>query len=227
MSIGLNEIDLPPTTGNLVLATSNTQWDSVAMSGDAKITGGGALTVQPNVITNSKLSGMTQGTLKYGNSSNQASDLAIGTAGQVLLATGTDTKWTTLSGGISVNGSGVVTVTVTPTPITVTAKTTNYTVLNSDLNTLFTNTGAAGVVTFSLPTTAVVGTRIGFAVTAAQTVNITAPSNGILTNNAALSAVGTTLSWSGTSSLYSSVELTALTTATWLITQRVGAWTLT
>lgn len=59
----------------------------------------------------------------------------------------------------------------------VVAKTANYTVVSTDAGTLFTNTGAAGAVTFTLPTasTLLAGWWIEVHVTADQTVTITTP----------------------------------------------------
>ena len=179
MSVGLNGIDLLPQTGNLVLASSNTQWSSVSMSGDTKITGGGVTAIQPGVVSNAKLNSMQRGTLKYGNSSNAASDLTLGAAGAVLLSDGTDAKWTPISGGATLSATGVLTLTQTVSP-----KTVNYTVTTADTSTLFTNTGATGAVDFKLPIVGIVGSSYQFAVVAAQTVTITSQTaSGILTNN--------------------------------------------
>ncbi len=52
----------------------------------------------------------------------------------------------------------------------VVAKTANYTVTNADADTLFTNRGAAGAVTFTLPANARKGLRFGFFVVADQNV---------------------------------------------------------
>lgn len=52
----------------------------------------------------------------------------------------------------------------------VVAKTANYTVTTADADTLFTNRGAAGSVTFTLPATASKGLRFGFFVVADQNV---------------------------------------------------------
>tara|TARA_R100001086_G_C11847533_1_gene260534 strand:+ start:4036 stop:4854 length:819 start_codon:yes stop_codon:yes gene_type:complete len=54
------------------------------------------------------------------------------------------------------------------------AKTGDYTVLEADHDVLFSNTGAAGAVNFTLPATAKEGLRYGFYVTADQDVTVTA-----------------------------------------------------
>ena len=56
----------------------------------------------------------------------------------------------------------------------VSAKTADYTVLEGDHDTMYTNTGASGAVNFTLPATAEKGLRYGFYVTADQNVTVTA-----------------------------------------------------
>lgn len=72
------------------------------------------------------------------------------------------------------------------------AKTANYTVLPKDNGTLFTNTGASGAVTFTLPAVAA-KLVYEFYVVADQTVTITATSNVIVTTN---NAAGTSVAFS-------------------------------
>lgn len=71
-----------------------------------------------------------------------------------------------------------------PSPAPV-AKAANYTVLTTDTGKTFTNTGASGAVTFTLPAAAR-GLRYRFYVTAGQNVTVTAPAGTMVTfNNAA------------------------------------------
>lgn len=71
------------------------------------------------------------------------------------------------------------------------AKTANYTVVANDAGTLFTNTGAAGAVTFTLPALAVNAGPFGFLVAADQNVTVaSAAANQIIAfNNAAASSL--------------------------------------
>jgi hypothetical protein len=72
----------------------------------------------------------------------------------------------------------------------VVAKTANYTLVEADNNTLFTNTGATGAVTFTLPTPRL-GFRCGFFVAADQNVTVTGtPANSLVVlNNASATNV--------------------------------------
>ena len=73
----------------------------------------------------------------------------------------------------------------------VVAKTADYTVLEADNNTLFTNRGAGGAVVFTLPATAKKGLRYGFFVAADQSVTVTAGTAGtaVAFNDAAANSV--------------------------------------
>lgn len=49
-----------------------------------------------NAVTNAKLAGMTRGTVKVGDASGAASDLAIGSSGKYLKSDGTDVSWASM-----------------------------------------------------------------------------------------------------------------------------------
>lgn len=53
--------------------------------------------IADNAATNAKLAGMTRGTIKVGNSSGAASDLALGTSGYYLKSDGTDAVWASMT----------------------------------------------------------------------------------------------------------------------------------
>jgi hypothetical protein len=107
------------------------------------------------------------------------------------------------------------------------AKTANYTVLVTDSNTSFRNTGAAGAVALSLPTP-VEGTIFRAYVTAAQTFGFTATSSATIRDGATVSAANGTIT-SNTVGDY--VELEAISTTAWMVVRKGGAsggtWTTT
>lgn len=75
-------------------------------------------------------------------------------------------------------------------PRDIVAKTADYTVVAGDIDKMFTTTGAAGAVIFTLPTTIVKGFRCRFINTVNQTMTVTAPSGLLVTfNNAAATSV--------------------------------------
>lgn len=93
-----------------------------------------------------------------------------------------------------------------------TAKTASYTVLSTDAGTLFTNTGAAGAVTFTLPALAAANVGIGwyFMATAAQNLIITAPANKFIMDG---NATATTATYSTASHIIGAFCLVSLNAA--------------
>lgn len=105
------------------------------------------------------------------------------------------------------------------------AKTGNYTVLAADSGYLFTNTGAAGAVIFTLPTTIAAGFRARFQVTADQNVTVAAPANKLITFNN-LAATSVAFSTAG-NRIGAGVEIIANEDATKYIAIPSGANTMT
>jgi hypothetical protein len=64
------------------------------------------------------------------------------------------------------------------------AKTANYTILKGDAGTIFTNSGAGGAVTFTLPAVTA-GMKFNFIVVAAQTLTVQAAGTAKINNSAA------------------------------------------
>ena len=105
----------------------------------------------------------------------------------------------------------------------VTAKTSNYTVLNTDTGTTFTNTGAAGTVNFTLPTAAA-GLWYTFYRDADFTVQATAAASTTIrvAGSVSASAGNVTLDAVG-----SSVTLIAISTTQWIAFSSTGTLTVT
>lgn len=97
---------LAASTAGKFPVSDGTTFAQVAMSGDATLASSGAVTiansavttakVNDSAVTNAKLAGMTRGTVKVGNSSGVASDLALGTSGYYLKSDGTDAVWASI-----------------------------------------------------------------------------------------------------------------------------------
>lgn len=86
--------------------------------------------------------------------------------------------------GISISASGTTRVVAD----TRSAKTINYSVLNTDGGTQFDNTGAVAEVDFTLPAAPTVGTKFGFMVFAAQIVKMIAPASTTINIGGTVSA---------------------------------------
>lgn len=100
------------------------------------------------------------------------------------------------------------------------AKTAAYTVLATDAGKIFTNTGAAGAVTFTLPTVKA-GMRFNFAVVAAQTLTLLATGGAKINGSAA----NGTFAAAGTQANVGNVEVWSDGT-NWF-TRASGTWTTT
>lgn len=135
---------------------------------------------------------------------------------------------------VSANGITGTVATATTTPaITLTlgpgyadtraSKTANYTVLSTDSNTQFDNTGAAGEVDFTLPTAAS-GLRYGFTVKANQVLKVIAGASTTISIGATSSASAGNIS---ANTKYAHVELEAISTTEWVAFSSTGTWTVT
>lgn len=89
-----------------------------AISNHATLASDGQLTLNPDVVDNTILANMTQGTIKVGGASDTPTDLDAKTDRAVLIGDGTDIKsvvpsgdWTMDSAGVNVIGAGKITTT--------------------------------------------------------------------------------------------------------------------
>lgn len=106
----------------------------------------------------------------------------------------------------------------------VTAKTTNYSIAAAtDSNTLFTNTGAAGEVDFTLPT-AVAGQTYTFYVDVAQTLKVIAGASTTIRVAGSVSASAGNIT---NSTIGGCVRLTAISSTKWIAEYVTGTWTVT
>jgi len=93
-----------PTSGKLMIADGDS-WESVAVSGDATLASGGALTIANNAVSLAKLAGLARGKIIYGDASGDPAALAVGTNGYVLTSDGTDISWAEAAGGQAYTGA--------------------------------------------------------------------------------------------------------------------------
>lgn len=102
-------------------------------------------------------------------------------------------------------------------------KTGNYTVLSTETNTNFNNSGAGGQVIFTLPTSAPVGTRYSFTVLAAQNIQIKLPTSETLR----AAGIVTTAAGTMTSNVDgNTLTIEKITSTKWYTVATVGtAWT--
>lgn len=106
--------------------------------------------------------------------------------------------------------------------ITISAKTADYAVATSDTGTLFTNTGAAGAVVFTLPT-ADPGLVYYFNVQVAQTFTITADTSDKIRSTSTLSAAAGSASCS---TIGNTLMLVCTAANEWEVMAIGGSWTV-
>jgi hypothetical protein len=100
-------------------------------------------------------------------------------------------------------------------------KTSNYSVLNTDTDTVFSNAGASGAVSFTLPTPAA-GLTYTFVVEAAHNLTVTLAGGATLRFGA---TTGTTQDVNAT--VGGVLKIVATSTSTWVVVYSIGTWTLT
>lgn len=103
----------------------------------------------------------------------------------------------------------------------VSAKTGNYTVLYTDSNAFFTNTGASGTVVFTLPT-ASAGLRYTFYIDAAQTLQINAGASTTIRSGASVTSAAGNVSANTQGNV---ITLQAISTTQWVAESITGTWT--
>lgn len=82
----------------------------VAVSGDATIASGGALTIANDAVNNNKLANITRGSIKVGGVADAPTDLAIGFAAKLLQSDGTDPGWVAMSGDATIAVGGALSI---------------------------------------------------------------------------------------------------------------------
>lgn len=146
------------------------------------------------------------GDLLYCDSSNHLTKLGIGTTNYVLTVVGGAPSWQPASGGSNTR--------------TVTAKTTSYSVLSGDTNTVFTNAGAGGTVIFTLPTWSS-GLTYTFVIEATQTLEVLAPGSDTITIGNSTTAGGGNFS---ASTAGYSLTIVATASGKWRSVATTGTW---
>ncbi|MDM8543868.1 hypothetical protein QUF90_22565 [Desulfococcaceae bacterium HSG9] len=106
--VGLSDVGTSAATSGNMLIADGTDWESVAMSGDATIASTGAVTIAADAITLPKMASGTAGNvIAYDGSGNPVA-VAAGTAGQVLTSNGAGAAPTFQATGGGASAAGAV-----------------------------------------------------------------------------------------------------------------------
>lgn len=219
------------TTGDILHATGASTIGKLADVGTGQVLTSGGVGVVPAysaapTVTSITLSGNTAKSFVYSDASKVAVTTSAPTNGQLLIGdTGNIPQAAAITAGTGIsvtNGAHSITIATTGGGArTVTAKTTGYTVLSGDAGVVFTNTGAAGTVIFTLPTAAA-GLTYTFVVDAVFTVELLAGASTTI-------QVGGTISSSAgnfqNAVSGSTITVVAISTTQWVALSATGSWT--
>jgi hypothetical protein len=100
---------MPTVTSGYLLVADGTDYEEVALSGDATLASGGAMTIANNAVSLAKMAGLTRGSVIIGDASGDPSALAKGAASTFLQSDGTDTAYVAMSGDATLS-AGVISI---------------------------------------------------------------------------------------------------------------------
>ena len=108
-AIALSKLAAGGSAGDMILAGADPGKAPayVAMSGDATIASGGALTIALNAVTLAKMAGITRGSIISGDSSGDPQYLAKGNASEFLQSDGTDVAYVAMSGDATLSAGAI------------------------------------------------------------------------------------------------------------------------
>lgn len=218
------------TQGSLLVSTSTTVVGEVTDVATGQVlTSGGTSTVPAYsgtpTVTSVTLSGNTAKSFLYSDSASLVAATTAPSNGEILIGdTGNIPAKATLTQGAGItitNGAHSITIAASGGGNkTVTAKTGNYSVLSGDAGVVFTNTGAAGTVIFTLPTAAS-GLNYTFYVDAVHVVEVLAGASTTIQLGGSISSSAGNFQ-AGTSGYC--VTVVAISTTQWVATAITGNW---
>ena len=94
------------TSGKLLVADGN-DYEEVALSGDATLASGGAVTIANDAVTLAKMAALARGSIIIGDASGDPSALVKGAASTFLQSDGTDTAYVAMSGDATLSAGAI------------------------------------------------------------------------------------------------------------------------
>ena len=98
---------MPDVTSGKLLVADGSDYEEVALSGDATLASGGAITIANDAVTLAKMAGLARGSIIIGDSSGDPSALAKGAASTFLQSDGTDTAYVAMSGDATLSAGAI------------------------------------------------------------------------------------------------------------------------
>ncbi len=101
---------MPDVTSGKFLVADGSDYEECAMSGDATLASGGAITIANDAVTLAKMAGLTRGSIIYGDASGDPANLAKGASATLLQSDGTDISYVAMSGDATIAAGGALTI---------------------------------------------------------------------------------------------------------------------
>jgi hypothetical protein len=98
---------MPDVTSGKLLVADGSDYEEVALSGDATLASGGAITIANDAVTLAKMAGLTRGSIILGDASGNPSALAKGAASTFLQSDGTDAAYVAMSGDATLSAGAI------------------------------------------------------------------------------------------------------------------------
>ena len=98
---------MPDNTSGKLLVADGTDYEEVALSGDATLASGGALTIAADAVTLAKMAGLARASIIIGDASGNPSALVKGAASTFLQSDGTDTAYVAMSGDATLSAGAI------------------------------------------------------------------------------------------------------------------------
>ena len=98
---------MPTNTAGYLLVADGSDYEEVAVSGDATLASGGAITIADDAVTLAKMAGLARGSIILGDASGNPSALGKGAASTFLQSDGTDAAYVAMSGDATLSAGAI------------------------------------------------------------------------------------------------------------------------
>ena len=98
---------MPDNTSGKLLVADGSDYEEVALSGDATLASGGAITIANDAVTLAKMAGLARASIIIGDASGNPSALVKGAASTFLQSDGTDTAYVAMSGDATLSAGAI------------------------------------------------------------------------------------------------------------------------
>ncbi len=107
---GLSDVGTATATSGHLLVADGSDWDNVAMSGDATLANTGALTIAPSAVELTMMADITRGSMIIGNATADPTLLDASGNGKIIVGDGNDISSVSISGDATLANTGALTI---------------------------------------------------------------------------------------------------------------------